>query len=354
MAADELIFDEGVLRPAPVCEFQGFRAAAQCGGAAILPWRAQWRMADERGVAAFPSAQELPEASFPQALVHLQKSRAATWRDLHHAWQHLAAGGRLLLCGGNELGITSAVKRLARELEQPARILANRRHARITLFHRDRSPGPTIPEASRIPLPPPHAGDHPLLAEPGVFSARRLDRGTEMLLEALVDEAPAGRIIDLGCGIGSLGLSALGRWPDARALLLDADARAVESARQNASSLGVAERCQVDWWDCEESCPEEGFDLALVNPPFHSGRNVDLRPARAFFERLGEVLAPGARALIVANRTLPYEHSLRAIGEIEVLRSDRGYKIIALRRRGRGNRHSRRPLQKRAPSRSAR
>jgi 16S rRNA (guanine1207-N2)-methyltransferase len=332
MAADELIFDPGVLKDEALCEFQGYGAAERHGGVAILPWRAAWLEATAAGVAALGSAPSRDEGSFRQGLVHLQKSRAATWRDLGHAWQLIEPGGRLLVCGGNELGIRSAVKRLNRELGQEARVLANRRHARIVAFERTESSAPEAAPASQIVLSPPGGDRQALHAEPGVFSAKRLDVGTQLLLEALAEQPPARRVLDLGCGIGPLGLSALLRWPDARALLLDGDLRAVASGTRNADSLGVASRSRVEWWDAEEACPEDDFDLALVNPPFHGGKEVDLRPARAMFTRLTEALSRGGRALIVANRTLPYEHSLSAAGSMEILRAERGYKIIGFTR----------------------
>ena len=332
MAADELIFDPGVLRPQPTCEFQGFRAADRLGGVAVLPWRAAWLEATAGGVDARASAPSPDEGRFGQALVHMQKSRPATWRDLGHAWALLEPGGRLLLCGGNDLGITSAVKRLARELEQTPRVLANRRHARIVAFERSPGPGPASTESTKILLPLPEAPTRELHAEPGVFSAKRLDVGTELLLETLAGQPVPRRILDLGCGIGPLALAALTRWPEARALLLDGDARAVASAERNAAGLGLDGRSRIEWWDAEEACPEADFDLALVNPPFHGGKEVDLRPAHAMFVRLGEALSVGGRALIVANRTLPYERGLGNAGSTEVLSVGRGYKIIAFTR----------------------
>jgi 16S rRNA (guanine1207-N2)-methyltransferase len=339
MAADELIFDPGVLLPLPLCEFQGYHAAARHGGLGILPWRTAWLEATAAGVDVRSEAPDPGEVRFSQALVHLQKSRAASWRDLLCAWELLEPGGRLLLCGGNDLGVTSAVKRLARELEQAPRILANRRHARIVAFERGHGPGPLSAESTRIALPLPD-GTRPMLhAEPGVFSAKRLDVGTELLLETLAEQPSPRRVLDMGCGIGPLAFSALSRWPEATALLLDADARAVASASLNAAALGLETRCQIDWWDAEEPCPEADFDLALVNPPFHGGKEVDLRPAHSMFARLGESLALGGRALIVANRTLPYEDGLENLGTTEVLGGSRGYKIIGFTRRA--NRRSR-------------
>lgn len=335
MSAAELVFDAGVLSSDPICEFQGWDAAANVGGCAVLPWRGDWLQARHAGVTAVASGGELGDENVGQCLVHLQKSRPGTWRDLAEAWRLLPRGGRLLLCGGNQLGVVSAVKRLGRELSQQPRILANRAHARIALFRRDAGPGPEAPEPTRIPLPGPDDEMHTLSAEPGVFSARRLDPGSEILLSELARQRPPLRLLDLGCGIGPLGLWALLRWPETRALLLDGDSRAIGSARSNAQALGVAERCQLAWWDAGEPCPTAGFDLALLNPPFHTGKAVDLTPARQMFRRLGEALAPGGRALVVANHTLPYEHDLSQLGSLRTLRNERGYKLLWLRRRSR-------------------
>jgi 16S rRNA (guanine1207-N2)-methyltransferase len=151
-----------------------------------------------------------------------------------------------------------------------------------------------------------------------------------MLLAALPGLSPPVRVLDLGCGIGALGLAALARWPGAEGCLLDGDARAVASARHNARALDVQARCRIEWWDANEPCPDSGFDLVLLNPPFHTGKGVDLAPARTLFRRASEVLSPRGRTLIVANRTLPWERDLSALGRLETLQETRGYKLLSV------------------------
>jgi 16S rRNA (guanine1207-N2)-methyltransferase len=345
MAIDELVFDPGVLRDGPICEFQDWHAAAKLGGTAVLPWRDAFRAAEAAGITVRSTGSDLRPASFDQCLVWLQKSRPGTWQDLSLAWRSLVPGGRLLLAGGNDLGIVSAVKRLARELSQAPRILTNRRHARIVAFSREGDKGPDAPVPREIALPsePAAIGKGTTLeAEPGVFSTKRLDVGTQLLLAALENLEAARHVLDLGCGIGPLGLSTLLRWSDARALLLDADARATRSASRNAIRLGVADRCRVAWWDASESVPEDGFDLALCNPPFHTGKQVDLSPALAMFQRLAESLTPRGRALIVANRTLPYEAELERFGKLDRIEQRDGYKLLELKKSSRSASLSRR------------
>ena len=87
------------------------------------------------------------------------------------------------------------------------------------------------------------------------------------------------------------------------------------------------------WWDAtRDPAPSFICDLALVNPPFHSGVPVDLQPARSIFLAIDAVLRPGGRALIVANRTLPWERDLAKIGSLTQLADTTGYKVLEISR----------------------
>jgi len=334
-----------VLVEGPLCELGADLAVQAHGGLCVQPWRDRFRASVAAELEVIADAHELPSAAFDQAVVHLQKSRAATFDDLAEAWRALRADGRLLLAGPNALGIVSAAKRLGAQLDQKGIVVTNRARARVVRFRRDDGPGPVFeptPEL-RVALSPGDGSEDvlELATAPGVFSARRLDAGSQLLLEGLPGftgrRAPS-RIVDLGCGTGVLGLSAARLWPDSEILLLDADARAVRCAEANARRLGVIDRCRVAWWDAREPPIEGRFDLALVNPPFHHhGPEVDLGPALALFDSLPGWLGPRGRALLVANRTLPYERPLAAIGEVETLGSARGYKLLSLKIRPRSS-----------------
>ena len=326
----QLAADPGVLEPEPVCEFQGYESARNEGSVAVLPWRSESQAASALGIRTVRSAAELGDERFGQCLVHLQKSRAATWSDLAAAWHLLKPGSRLLLCGGNSLGITSAVKRLAKELGQQPQVLTNRAHARIVRFLRNGGEGPVESVLPAIEVAGPSGESIRLQTAPGVFSEKRVDAGSEILLSVLGDRAPPERIVDLGCGNGILGLMAAVHFPESQVVLLDADARAVACAKKNRDALEIRERCEVHWWDASEAPPDTGFDLALINPPFHDGKAVDLAAARAIFFQLPIFMKVGATALIVANRTLPYEANLKDIGSTITLVEEGGYKLLSL------------------------
>ncbi|MEZ4334588.1 MAG: methyltransferase [Myxococcota bacterium] len=347
--SESLVLDPEVLRAGPVCAFQSSRAVAEHGGIAVQPWRDRFLADEQAGLDVRAAADGIPSGSFGQVVVHLQKSRAATFEDLAAAWRILAPDGELLFCGPNTLGIASAVKRLAEQLGEPGVVVANRARARVVRFRKraDHAPVREGSEPIQVPLQRVEpagrsagqagrgvADTLELETLPGVFSAKRLDPGSELLLEAFARVAratPPRRIVDLGCGTGVLGLVAATLLPEAEVLLVDADARAVACTRRNIERLGLAARCRAAWWDAREQPIDQGFELALVNPPFHHrGPEVDLAPALALFASLAGWLAPRASALLVANRTLPYEAPLARLGELALIADVRGYKLLSL------------------------
>jgi 16S rRNA (guanine1207-N2)-methyltransferase len=350
---EALPLDEGVLRDGPVCEFQASHAVEAKGGVIVQPWRdaylAAQRIAEQSQAPVefqvVAHAREIPDASYSQVVVHLQKSRAATFDDLRHAWRILSPGGQLLFTGTNTLGITSAVKRLAKQLDQTGIIVANRARARVVRFKKDEGKGPEVEATpglvARVESIHGDTFEIEIETRPGVFSAKKLDAGSALLLEKLpkfVGHKPPKRVVDLGCGTGVLGLCAATLYPECEVLLVDADIRAVECAQANVDRLGLSDRVRVAWWDARETPLGDRFNLTLVNPPFHHrGPEVDLAPAFALFHSLSTWMSRSGQALIVANQTLPYEEALSRVGRLEQLNVTKGYKLLSLNKSARSS-----------------
>ncbi|MDA3963524.1 MAG: methyltransferase [Planctomycetota bacterium] len=321
-----LLADPGVLATQPCIAWHDVTAVERCGGFAVLPWRATWLAAHAAGLEA--GAQAPAEADFTQAVVHARKERAGTWADCAAAWRCLRLGGRLLLCGDNEIGIAGSAKRLGRELNQDGQVLANRRRARVVAFVKDAGPGPQL----AAPAPVERAG-WTYTTAPGVFAAGSADAGSELLLRHCAALPTPERILDLGAGSGLLAVSLLRLWPQARAVLAEADALALACADSNAHAAGCAERATCVWWDAvSEPSPAQDCDLVVCNPPWHQGKAVDFAPAEGMFAALDAALRPGGRALVVANTRLPYERQLAALGALEILATEPGFKLLRLTR----------------------
>ncbi|HLC64509.1 MAG TPA: methyltransferase [Candidatus Nanoarchaeia archaeon] len=108
-------------------------------------------------------------------------------------------------------------------------------------------------------------------SSPSTFSVGKLDKGTELLAETM-EIGNASSILDMGCGIGILGIVASKINPNASITLVDVNERALELAEKNAKS----NKCQnitVVKSDLYESF-EKTFDAIVSNPPQKAGKDV--------------------------------------------------------------------------------
>src|SRR2546430_16103474 len=72
----------------------------------------------------------------------------------------------------------------------------------------------------------------------GVFSREGLDRGTELLLEA-IEVGPCESILDVGCGYGVIGIVAAHLSEGGHVILTDGDERATALGRANLAGNGM-------------------------------------------------------------------------------------------------------------------
>ncbi len=156
-----------------------------------------------------------------------------------------------------------------------------------------------------------------LAVGPGVLVPRA---DSETLIEAAVAHfagtAGPARVLDLGTGPGTLLLAALAQWPDATGLGIDASARALAYATQNAIALEMADRVTVRPGDWTHGI-DGRFDLILCNPPY-IGTGEQLGPEVRDHEP-PEALFAGADGLDDYRRIIPDLPRLLAPGGIAVL-----------------------------------
>src|SRR5262245_9063340 len=131
----------------------------------------------------------------------------------------------------------------------------------------------------------------------GVFARGRLDIGTAVLFRE-VEPPHAGRILDLGCGYGVIGLAVAVSSPASVVTGVDVNERAVLLANENAASLGVADRYQAM---TPGAVPAGAtYDEIWSNPPIRIGKQALHELLLSSFTRL----APGGRAVMVVGKNL--------------------------------------------------
>ena len=145
------------------------------------------------------------------------------------------------------------------------------------------------------------AGGRRLAVPPGDRTRPTSDRAREALfgsLSALLELAGA-RVLDLFAGSGAVGLEAVSRGA-AAALLIDADARAAATAKDNAAALGLSERVTVRRDRVERALATQPapYDLVFADPPYALG---DDELARVLHRLTEGWLAPDA--VLVVERS---------------------------------------------------
>jgi tRNA1Val (adenine37-N6)-methyltransferase len=136
-------------------------------------------------------------------------------------------------------------------------------------------PGPIPPGASeRVDI----SDDETLDAISGRFRIFQLRKGhrfsTDDVLTAWYGTswAPSARaVLDLGSGIGSVGMIAAWRLPGARFVTIEAQDESVRLARKSAAYNGLGDRYEIRHGDLRDEGllgPDERFDLVLGSPPY--------------------------------------------------------------------------------------
>ncbi|MGD0642518.1 MAG: methyltransferase [Roseiarcus sp.] len=139
--------------------------------------------------------------------------------------------------------------------------------------------------------------------------------GADAVLLAAAAGAPARRLVDVGAGVGAVGLALLRRWPEARGDLVEIDPCLAELARENATLNGLGSRARVVAADAlaaparrKAGLADGEADLVVTNPPFFDAGSVRVSPdavrARAHVAPAREDAASPLEAWIVASLAL--------------------------------------------------
>ncbi len=234
----------------------------------------------------------------------------------------------LLIAGAKARDIHSSTLKLFEHYIGPNHTSLARKKARLIFCRPDPDKRPTpLPAPLSWPL---EGTDFIIHNHANVFSRASLDIGARFMLEHLPVNH-TGRIIDLGCGNGVLGLMALARNPEARVTFVDESYMAMASARLNVSkNLPEAEpRARFMVNNCLDGVAADSADLILCNPPFHQQQAITDHIAWQMFVDAKRVLRHGGDLLLVANRHLDYHQKLkRLFGNQRVVASNRKFVIL--------------------------
>ena len=165
-----------------------------------------------------------------------------------------------------------------------------------------------------------------LKTDNGVFSKSRVDEGSFAFLKVLLPLNLTGKILDLGCGYGTIGLTIAVFNKDVRVDLADVNKRALALCEENAKMLGLSQRVTCLQSDIFENI-EGPYDSIVVNPPIRAGKKVTW----AMYEGSLQRLIDGGSLYIVIRKNQGGPSASKYIeslfGNCTLLKKDKGYYV---------------------------
>lgn len=273
-----------------------------------------------------------PDAIETQGTVDRILFAATRFAEENHAtlargWQMLKPGGWLVVAQHNDLG-AKRLDALLKQLGGTAQSVS-KYHCRAVAVQKAGKEDAGLLTAWRRQGESQIVEDTPLLAAPGMFSWRKVDAGSRLLIDSL-PKSLAGKGADIAAGWGYLSWAIFETRSNVTHITLyEAEKRALDLAEKNLKSYGAKTRFL--WADATRKLEEagQGYDWAVMNPPAHDLLHSSPESSAAIFARALEALKPGAKLYLVANRHLPYERTLEELSSaVAVIRETAEYKVI--------------------------
>ena len=159
---------------------------------------------------------------------------------------------------------------------------------------------------------------------PGVFSQKKLDVGTALLLKNLPDKM-RGSVLDFGCGAGVISSFIGKKYPDTQLDLLDVSALAITSAKR---TLEINDLTGNVFASNSLSKVIKKYQHIVSNPPFHEGTKTSYQATEDFLKGINPHILPKGDITIVANSFLKYLPIMQQyIGLTQSIVKDQGFSI---------------------------
>lgn len=142
-----------------------------------------------------------------------------------------------------------------------------------------------------------------IAALPGVFSQKKLDIGTKILLNHLPENI-TGKVLDFGCGAGVIGCYLAKKYHNVTLSLVDVSALALASSEKTLSLNNIT----AEVLPCNSMLGVSGsFDYVITNPPFHQGIKTNYQATESFLAGINKHIDPKGNLIVVANSFLNYK-----------------------------------------------
>ncbi|MEL5613892.1 23S rRNA (guanine(1835)-N(2))-methyltransferase RlmG [Serratia marcescens] len=288
---------------------------------------------DPEQVTLLDSLAELPAAP-AVVLIRVPKALALLEQQLR-ALRHVVTEDTLIVAGAKARDVHTSTMQLFEKVLGPTRTSLAWKKARLIFCQA----ADIVPPAAADIVPPAAAEttnwaldgtDWLIHNHANVFSRGSLDIGARLFIEHL-PRGLNGHIVDLGCGNGVIGLTALAQNPEAQVTFVDESYMAVASSELNVEHNLPQEldRCQFEVNNALAGIERESVQAVLCNPPFHQQHAITDHTAWQMFCDAKRCLQVGGELRIVGNRHLDYHQKLkRLFGNCTLVASNKKFVIL--------------------------
>lgn len=274
--------------------------------------------------------------NYNEIIFRIAKEKAINLHVISHACNKLNDQGMLTLFGAKTEGIKRYSKLIKEDL-----------HANISVQkfkNQFQQLSITQPKHKGLSwLDQPYHANHNLTinglsftSKYGVFGWDKIDKGSDMLMQAFTQHCQENTetdknasILDLGCGYGYLSMIA----KELGFIHIDAtdnNAAAIEAAKENFKQHVIKGEVIED--NCGQSIAKQ-YDIILCNPPFHKGFSHHKNISLQFIENMYRLLKPKGQAFIVSNQFIGIETLCQGLfSGFTLLKQENGFKVIVIKR----------------------
>jgi 16S rRNA (guanine1207-N2)-methyltransferase len=271
------------------------------------------------------------DRKFDLIAYRVSKEKAVVHHVINQSAEQLASNGRLLLCGYKNEGIKTYIAKAEQFLDCKAEVSKGQRQLKVAAFNPGQSGEPLDDREYDATVCIDEQRGIQLYSKPGQFGWNKIDRGSELLIDAFADqvsqtEAPSS-VLDLGCGYGYLSMMAWALGAK-RIVATDNNAAAIASCQYNFNQHGVNGEVIAD--DCASSIHHQ-YAVVLCNPPFHKGFDTEQDLTEKFLRSISNHLKKNGNAYVVVNQFIAVETIAPAyFRSIECLHRDKSFKVFKL------------------------
>jgi 16S rRNA (guanine1207-N2)-methyltransferase len=160
----------------------------------------------------------------------------------------------------------------------------------------------------------------------GVFSKAGIDFGSQLLVES-VEVAKDAKILDVGCGYGTIGLALAKESDERQVTLIDVNQRALSLVDKNAQANGI-KNIRIVESDLYKAIDEQDYDLIISNPPIRAGKDI----IHQLLEESYQYLKVGGQLWIVIQKKQGSPSAFKKLEErfekVNEVTKKKGYRIF--------------------------